>query len=189
MKILVDFLPVIAFFAVYKIYGAVVSTDNAMFAATIAIMLVMTVQISIQWLRTRTVNRMLLISGVLVIVFGSITLILRDALFIQWKPTILNWLFAVAFLLSRFIGKQTLIERMMGQSIELPQEMWRRLNIMWILNFALLGAANVYVVYNYSEAVWVNFKLYGMLGLTFLMALIQGMYIARFLPEQPGSET
>jgi intracellular septation protein len=188
MQILIDFLPIIAFFGVYKLYGSFVSADDAMFAATIAIMIVMTVQISVQWLRTRTVNRMLLISGVLVLVFGGITLMLRDALFIQWKPTILNWLFALAFLGSQFIGKQTLIERMMGHAIELPQPIWRRLNFMWVINFALLGAANIYVVYNFSEAAWVNFKLYGMLGLTLLMALIQGVYIARCLPEQEGSQ-
>jgi intracellular septation protein len=189
MQLLVDFLPIIAFFGVYKAYGALVSADGAMFAATIAIMIVMTVQISLQWLRKRTVNRMMLISGVLVLVFGSITLLLRDALFIQWKPTILNWLFAFAFLASRFIGKQTLIEKIMGQTIELPQFVWRRLNLMWVANFLLLGAANIYVVYNFSEPAWVNFKLYGMLGLTLLMALVQGFYIARYLPEQPRSES
>ena len=189
MQLLVDFLPIIAFFAVYKGYGALVSPDDAMFAATAAIMLVMTVQIAIQWLRTRTVNRMLLISGVLVLIFGGITLLLRDALFIQWKPTILNWLFAFAFLGSRFIGEKTLIERMMGHAIELPQTMWQRLNLMWVLNFVILGAANIYVVYNFSEAAWVNFKLYGMLGLTLLMALAQGVWIARYLPEEQREES
>ena len=189
MQLLVDFLPIIAFFGVYQIYGALVSTDDAMFAATIAIMLVMTVQIAVQWLRTRTVNRIMLISGVLVLVFGSITLLLRDALFIQWKTTILNWLLAIAFLASRFIGKQTLIEKILGETIALPQVIWRRLNLMWVINFVLLGAINLYVVYSFSESTWVKFKMYGILGLTLLMAVIQGIYIARHLPEQPGSNS
>lgn len=189
MQILVDFLPIIVFFAVYKGYGALVSPDDAMFAATGAIMVVMTIQIAIQWLRTRTVNKMLLISGVLVLLFGSITLLLRDALFIQWKPTILNWLFAVAFLASRYIGKATLIERMMSHAIELPGRMWRQLNVMWVVYFLVLGAANIYVVYNFSEAVWVDFKLYGMLGLTLLMVVIQALWIARNLPDPPAEES
>ena len=189
MQLLVDFLPIIVFFAVYKGYGALVSADDAMFAATAAIMIVMSIQIGIQWLRKRTVNKMLLISGVLVLIFGGITLILRDALFFQWKPTILNWLFALAFLASRFVGKKTLIERMMSHAIELPDFMWRRLNLMWVANFTLLGAANIYVVYHFSEEAWVNFKLYGMLGLTLLMALAQGLWIAKYLPDQPKEES
>jgi intracellular septation protein len=185
MKVLADFLPIIVFFAVYQIYGAVVSKDEAMFAATIAIMVVMTIQIAVQWLRTRTVNRIMLISGVLVLVFGGITLMLRDALFIQWKVTILNWLLAIGFLASHFIGRQTLIEKLLGESIELPQLIWRRLNLLWVGNFALIGAINLYVVYNFSEATWVTFKFYGLLGLTLVMAVIQGIYISRHLTEAP----
>jgi intracellular septation protein len=189
MQILVDFLPIIAFVAVYQIYGALVSADDAMFAATIAIMLVMTVQILIQWIRTRTVNRILLVSGVLVLIFGGITLALRDIAFIQWKPTILNWLLAAACLVSQFVGKQTLIERMLSEAIALPQRVWRRLNLMWVGNFALLGAINLYVVYNFSEAAWVKFKLYGLIGLPLLMGLIQGIYISRYLPDDAGDKS
>jgi intracellular septation protein len=188
MQLLVDFLPIIVFFGVYKSYGLFGSPDNALYAATAAIMVVMTIQIAVQWLRNRTVNKMLLVSGVLVLVFGSITLVLRNALFIQWKPTILNWLFAVAFLASGYFGKQTLIERMMGHAIELPAPMWRRLNLMWVGYFSLLGAVNIYVVYNFSEAFWVNFKLYGMLGLTVVMALVQGIWIAKNQPHERQSE-
>ena len=130
MQLLIDFFPIIVFFAAYKYAG--------MYAATGAIIVAMGVQIAIQWFRQGTVNKMLLTSGALVAVFGGITLAVRDPIFIQWKPTIVNALFAGAFLASRFFGDQTLTERMMGHAIELSQEMWRQLNLMWIGNFAFL---------------------------------------------------
>jgi intracellular septation protein len=170
MQILIDFFPIIVFFVTYKLYG--------MYAATGAIIIAMAVQIALQWLRERTVSKMLLTSGALVAVFGGITLLLRDPIFIQWKPTIVNWLFAAAFLASRYIGETTLTERMMGHAVELDGLMWRQLNLMWVGNFSFLGAANIYVVYNFDEATWVNFKLFGMLGLTLLMALGQALWIA-----------
>ncbi|HEX9878035.1 MAG TPA: septation protein A [Gammaproteobacteria bacterium] len=169
MQLLIDFLPIIVFFGTYKVAG--------MYAATAAIIIAMALQIGIQWLRTRTVNKMLLTSGILVAFFGGVTLLLRDPIFIQWKPTIVNLLFAAAFLGSRFIGEKTLIERIMGHAIELDTATWRQLNGLWVGNFAFLAAANLYVVYNFDEATWVNFKLFGMLGLTLAMVLIQAVWI------------
>jgi len=170
MQILIDFLPIIVFFATYKFAG--------MYAATGAIMVAMALQIGFQWVRDRTVSKMLLTSGILVAVFGGITLLLRNPIFIQWKPTVVNWLFAAAFLGSRYIGEKTLTERMMGEAVQLESVMWRQLNLMWIGNFSFLGAANLYVVYNFDEATWVNFKLFGMLGLTLVMVVIQVLWIA-----------
>ena len=170
MQILIDFLPIIVFFATYKFAG--------MYAATGAIMVAMALQIGFQWVRDRTVSKMLLTSGILVAVFGGITLLLRNPIFIQWKPTVVNWLFAAAFLGSRYIGEKTLTERMMGEAVQLEPVMWRQLNLMWIGNFSFLGAANLYVVYNFDEATWVNFKLFGMLGLTLVMVVIQVLWIA-----------
>ena len=188
MQLLFDFLPIIAFFAVYQIYGAVVSTEDAMFAATIAIMVVMTIQIAVQWFRTRTVNRIILISGVLVLVFGGITLVLREGMFIQWKVTILNWLLAIGFLASHFIGTRTLVEKVLGEAIALPQIIWRRLNLLWVVNFAAIGALNLYVVYTFSEPTWVKFKFYGLIPLTLLMALVTGIYVSRHVTEAPAKE-
>ena len=170
MQIIVDFLPIIVFFVTYQVAG--------LYAATGAIIVAMSLQIGFQWLKDRTVNKMLLTSGVLVAVFGGITLLLRDPIFIQWKPTVVNWLFAAVFLGSRYIGQKTLTERVMGQAVELDPVMWRQLNLMWVGNFTFLGAANLYVVYNFDEATWVNFKLFGMLGLTLVMVLIQVLWIA-----------
>jgi len=176
MQLLFDFFPIIVFFVVFKVYG--------MYAATAAIMIAMAVQIAVQWLRTKTVSKMLLISGLLVGVFGGMTLILRNPLFIQWKPTIVNALFAVAFLGSQFIGKQTIVERIMGHAIQLPGRMWAQLNVIWIANFVVLAVANIYVVYNYSEEIWVDFKLFGTLGLTLITAVGQAVWIAMNTSDQ-----
>jgi intracellular septation protein len=170
MQLLIDFFPIIVFFAAYKYAG--------MYVATGAIMVAMGAQIAIQWFKQGSVNKMLLTSGALVAVFGGITLAVRNPIFIQWKPTIVNALFAGAFMASRFFGDRTLTERMMGHAIELSQDMWRQLNLMWVGNFAFLGAANIYVVYNFDEAAWVNFKLFGMLGLTLDMVVVQAIWIA-----------
>ena len=181
LQIVVDFLPIIVFFVTYQFAG--------MYAATGAIIVAMGVQIGYQWLRDRTVNKMLLTSGALVAVFGGITLLLQNPIFIQWKPTVVNWLFAAVFLGSRYIGRKTLTERVMGQAIELDTVMWRQLNLMWVGNFAFLGAANLYVVYNFDEATWVNFKLFGMLGLTLIMVVIQVAWIAARTSGQQQEES
>ena len=175
MQLLVDFFPLVVFFVVYKL------TD--ILWATAAIIVATVVALALQWLRSRTINRMQLISGALVAVFGGITLLLGDGIFIQWKPTIVYLLFAAAFLASQYIGGKTIVERLMGEAIALQLEDWRALNVMWVLFFAAMAALNLYVVYSFNEAVWVNFKLFGTLALTIAMILLQAVWISRRLPE------
>jgi intracellular septation protein len=182
MQPFVDLLPIILFFGVYSIYDSI-------YLATGALMAAMTIQITYQWLRQGQVSKMLLISGGIALVFGGATLVLQNALFIQWKPTIANWLFAAVFAASRYFGDKTLIERMMGDSLELPKPVWLQLNWMWIANFTLLGAANLYVVYNYSEEFWVRFKLISIIAFTLLSFLITVLWVWRHLPEQQENET
>lgn len=170
MQLLIDFFPIVVFFVAYKVYG--------MYVATAAIIVAMAVQIAYQWVRHRKVNNMLLVSGALVAVLGGITLALRDPVFLQWKPTVVNWLFAAAFLGSQMFGEKTLTERVMGHAMELDQALWRQLNLIWVVNFLVLGIANLYVVYNFDEATWVNFKLFGMIGLTLLTAVGQALWIS-----------
>src|SRR5262245_14234677 len=170
MQLLFDVFPVVVFFVVYRFYD--------IYTATVAIIVTMAVQIAYQWLRYRKVNRMFLVSGILVAVFGGITLVLRNPIFVQWKPTVVNWLFAVVFLGSQFVGPKTLIERVMGHAIELEPAFWRQLNVMWVVAFFGLGAANLYVVYNFSEKTWVDFKLFGMTGLLLLVAVSQAVWIS-----------
>lgn len=170
MQLLIDFFPIVVFFVAYKVYG--------MYVATAAIIVAMAVQIAYQWVRHRKVNNMLLVSGALVALLGGITLALRDPVFLQWKPTVVNWLFAAAFLGSQMFGEKTLTERVMGHAMELDQALWRQLNLIWVVNFLVLGIANLYVVYNFDEATWVNFKLFGMIGLTLLTAVGQAIWIS-----------
>jgi intracellular septation protein len=130
---------------------------------------------------------MQLVTLVLVVLLGGATLAFQDKAFIQWKPTIVNWLFAVGFLATQFIGDKTVVERLMGSSMELPKAIWSRLNLAWVAFFIAVGIVNLYVAYNFSEEIWVDFKLFGMLGLTILFIVLQGLYIAKHAkePEAP----
>lgn len=173
MKLLVDFFPIVLFFAAYKL--------GDIYIATLAAMVGSVLQVAYMWLRTRKVETMHLVSLVLIVVFGSATWFLKDPNFIKWKPTVLNWLFAVFFLGSQWIGREPIIQRMMGSQIELPSAIWRRLNLAWTVYFVVIGVINLYVAFNYEESVWVNFKLFGMLGLTIAFVLLQSVFLARHL--------
>jgi intracellular septation protein len=218
MKFLFDLLPVILFFAAYKLYG--------IYPAIVVIMIATVVQVGYTKVKHRKVEKMHLITLALVVVLGGATLILQDKAFFMWKPTLVNWLFAAAFIGSHFIGsRKTVIERMMSHAIEAPAPVWLRLNISWILFFILMGLANLYVANFFfeanaalsaaagkivdletcgnemtgqllqlcqqakaSEADWVDFKLYGMMGLTFVFVIAQGFYLARHMPQEAKPE-
>jgi intracellular septation protein len=169
MDLLIALFPVAVFFTVYRLQG--------IYAATVAIILALGVSIVVEWWRHRKLNMMLVVSAGFALVLGGITLALRNPLYIQWKFTIVYWLFAAAFLGSQFIGSKTLTERVMGAAIELESALWRQLNLMWVVAFGLIGAINLFVVYHYDEATWVNFKLFGTLGFIVVTALAQGVWI------------
>ena len=181
MQLLFDFFPIIVFYAFYKLQG--------FYAATIAIIVAMAIQITVQWLWKRTVSKMLLISGGLVAVLGGITLWLDDPVFLQWKVTIASWLFGSAFIMSHFLGSQTLVQRVLGHVIDLEQTIWRQLNLIWIANFVLLGGVNLYVMHNFDMDTWVNFKLYGVLAFSLVTAFAQAVLIARHMPDEQQEET
>ena len=170
MQALFDLFPLLIFLAAY-LYGGI-------YVGTTALMAAMVVAVAIQYARQRTVSKMLLTSTVLVLVFGGITLTLRNPIFFQWKPTIVNVLFAAAFLGSRFFGEKTLTERMMGHAIDLDKALWRQLNILWVGTFLFLAGANLVVLYNFDEQTWAFFKVFGSLGITFVMVLLQAAWIA-----------
>ena len=175
MQLLFDFLPVIAFFVAYKLAD--------IYIATITLIAATALQMSIQWVRKRRLNPMHLVSAGLVLVFGGLTLLIRDSAFIMWKPTVVNWLFAAAFLVSfwRRLGHKPLVQRLMSATdadFKLEAAQWRRLNWMWIIFFVVMGAVNVAVFRSFHESTWVNFKLFGMFGLTLVFIVIQGFWIA-----------
>jgi len=175
MKLLLDFLPILFFFVAYKLSDIYVATA-VIIVATIA-------HVAYSWVTTRKVASMQLVTLAIILIFGGLTLYLHDEQFIKWKPTVINWLFGGAFLLSQFVGDKTAIERMMGGSLVLPGSIWRRLNLSWVIFFVVMGAANLYVMSHYDRDTWVNFKLFGMLGLTFIFMILQSVYLSRHLPE------
>jgi intracellular septation protein len=180
MKMLFDFFPILLFFAAYKLKGIYVATAVAI--------VVTLLQVGYLWWRHRRVEPMHLVTLGMIVIFGGATLYLHDEQFIKWKPTVINWLFGLAFLASQFVGDKPLIQRMMAASIALPQPVWYRLNLSWALFFLVLGAINLFVVYNFDTDVWVNFKLFGMLGLTVAFALLQAIFLARHLPEPESTK-
>jgi intracellular septation protein len=171
MQFLIDLLPVIAFFVAYKMAGIYVATG----VLIVGVLL----QTLVSWIRHRKVSGMLLVSAVLVLVFGGLTLLIHDPVFIKWKPTIVNWLFAVAFLVTQYTRGPSIVQRMLGENVTLDDASWKRLNLMWIGFFLFAGTLNILVAYRYDEATWVNFKLFGLMGLTLVFALAQGVWIAR----------
>jgi intracellular septation protein len=176
MKFLYDFFPVLLFFIAYKMYDIYVATAVAIAAAF--------VQTAGFWIKHRRFEKMHLVTFGLLAFFGGLTLILKDPVFIKWKPTVINWLFAVVFTGSLWIGKKPMIERMMSHAIQVDQPIWNRLNWAWVVFFIIMGAINLYVAFNYDEATWVNFKLFGMMGLTFVFVIGQALYLSRYMPEE-----
>jgi len=173
-KFLYDFFPILLFFTAYKIYDIYVATAVAIVASF--------AQVGFSWFRHRHVENMHLATLVLITVLGGATLLLHDETFIKWKPTVVNWLFAIVFLGSQFIGKKTLVQRMMEGNLTLNTEsIWTRLNLMWVTFFITMGAINLYVAFNFDTNIWVNFKLFGMLGLTLIFMVVQALYLSRYI--------
>jgi intracellular septation protein len=178
MKLLFDFFPILLFFLTFKLYE---DPKQGVMAATAVAIAATFVQVGIAWWRNRKVEKMHLITLALLVVLGGTTLVLQDELFIKWKPTAVNWLFALVFLATQFIGEKPLVQRMMEGNIQLPTPVWGRLNASWVTFFLAVGIANLYVVYNFDTETWVNFKLFGLLGLTLAFVIAQGFYLARHI--------
>jgi len=176
MKLLFDFFPILLFFIAYKMYDIYVATAVAIAAAALQTLLF--------WVKHRRFEKMHLVTFGLLAVFGGLTLILKDPVFIKWKPTVINWLFAVVFLGSHWIGAKPLVQRMMEHAVQVPAPVWLRLSWMWIGFFTAVGVVNLYVAFNYSENTWVNFKLFGILGLTLAFVVLQALYLGRYMQEE-----
>jgi intracellular septation protein len=200
MKFLFDLLPVLLFFAAYKFAngsqeashallsqalgdGIAVSQAPILIATAVAILATIG---QVIWLmaRGKKVEVMLWVSLAIIVVFGGATLLFHDATFIKWKPTVLYWLFAGTLAGAALFLKRNLIRSLMQEQIELPEPVWIKLNLSWIGFFAVMGVLNLYVAFSYSEETWVDFKLYGGMGLMFLFVLAQGALLSRHIDEK-----
>ncbi len=169
MQLLVDYIPLVVFILAYFYQD--------IFFATGMLMVAMPVVLLLQWLMTKKINKIYAASTVLVLVLGGATLAFRNPTFLYWKPTVLNWLIAIVFLGSQWIGDKTVVQRMLQNAAELSADQWVRLNQIWVVFFSIVGGINIYVAYNFSEAFWVKFKLFGMLGLTLIFVIIQSIWL------------
>lgn len=175
MKFLFDYLPIMCFFIAYKLWGVYVATAVAMGVSFL--------QVSAYWLKNRRFEKLHLITLVLILLLGGSTLIFHNVIFIKWKPTVVYWLFSSILFGSQYIGKQPVLQRMLNDKVPLPSRTWQHLNLSWALFFAFLGALNLYILYHYDTNTWVNFKLFGTLGLTFAFVILQACYMARHMKE------
>lgn len=175
MKFLFDLFPVILFFIVFKTLGIYAATAAAI-VATLA---------QIGWVKFKhgKVDGMLIASGAIIVVFGGATLLLHDETFIKWKPTVLYWLFAVVLFTAELFWNKNLIRTVMQQQITLPDPIWRRLNHAWAGFFAAMGVLNLYVAYHFATETWVDFKLFGTMGLMIVFVVLQSLYLGKYMKE------
>ncbi|MES2956627.1 MAG: septation protein A [Pseudomonadota bacterium] len=209
MKLLADFLPIILFFAAFKfagsdkdaaaafasehfgflVSGGTVGPDEApVLLATLVVIIATLAQVLLLKLRGRKVDTMLWVSLVLVAVLGGLTIWFHSETFIKWKPTLLYWVMAGAFLLGPLLFGKNLLRLLLGEQLQLPDAVWQRLNWAWVGFFAAMGALNLWVAYTFSTDTWVNFKLFGGIGLMLVFTIAQGLYLSRHLPDEPAAK-
>ena len=178
MKFFFDIFPVILFFIAFKLGDIFIATGVAI-AATFA-------QIGWVWFKHRKVDTMLWASLGIITVFGGMTLIFHDETFIKWKPTILYWAFAVAMLIGTLLFGKNLIRSLLAEQMKLPESIWNKVNWSWIGFFVFMGFANLAVAFafNFSTDDWVNFKLFGGMGLMFIFVIIQGLILSKYIEEE-----
>ena len=208
MKILFDFLPIALFFGMFKyaegnkdwaastatdwlgfmVSGGVVGPAEApMLLATVVVIIATLLQIV--WLKARgkKVDTMLWVSLGLVTVLGSATIYFHSESFIKWKPTVLYWVMGGALLFGQLVMKKNGIKAIMGAQMSLADDIWRKLNYSWVAFFTVMGFINLWVAYTFSTAAWVNFKLFGGLGLMFVFVMVQALYLNKH--AQPAATT
>jgi intracellular septation protein len=190
MKQILEFLPIVLFYGAYQMDGETLTvgawshTFDGIFSAT-AVLMIATIGVWLVMLAiTQRNDKRLMWMMVAVVVFGTATLVLRDQRFIQWKPTVFNWVMAALFFGSQFVSEKTLLERLLGQQLVLSEVIWKRLNALWVTNFIVVGALNLYVAYQYAEALWVSYKLYSSIGFMVLMILLTLMIVAPHLKSE-----
>ncbi|MBD8600506.1 septation protein A [Pseudomonas sp. W2Oct36] len=192
MKQFIDFIPLILFFIVYKISPQAVDVlghsfmVGGIYSATAMLIASSLVVYGVLYVRQGKLEKSQWLTLIACLVFGSLTLAFHSETFLKWKAPVVNWVFALIFAGSHFIGDRLLIQRIMGHALTLPQAVWTKLNIAWIVFFLFCGAANLYVAFTYQEF-WVDFKVFGSLGMTLLFLVGQGIYLARHIHDTDPS--
>lgn len=210
MKLLLDFLPIALFFGIFKyaesntawaaqfatqtlgflVSGGVVGPKEApVLLATVVVIAATAMQIVVAKLRGKKVDLMLWISFALVAVLGGATIFFHNEDFIKWKPTGLYWMAGTALVVAQWIFKKNGIKALMGSQLELPATVWAKLNVAWALFFLVMGALNLWVAYTYPTAIWVNFKLFGIMGLMLVFAVGQAFFLGKYLPKEDVKES
>ena len=194
MKQFIDFIPLILFFIVYKLDPRSVELAGqtfelgGIFSATAVLIISSVVVYGTLFLLQRKLEKGQWLTLLACLVFGGMTLAFHSETFLKWKAPVVNWLFALAFAGSHFIGDKVLIKRMMGHALSLPDAIWTRLNVAWIGFFLFCGAANLFVAFTY-QSIWVDFKVFGSLGMTVLFLIAQGIYLSRHLHDTDPTDT
>jgi len=210
MKILFDFLPIVLFFAAFKyaegnsawaaafatsqfgwlVSGGTVGEKEApVLLATVVVIIATLAQVAWIKLRGRKVDTMLWVSLVLVVGLGGLTIYFHNENFIKWKPSVLYWVMGLALWLSPLLFGRNLLKVLMGEQIRLPARIWHRLNFAWVAFFGLMGLLNLWVAYTFSTSTWVNFKLFGGIGLMVVFTLAQGLYLGKHIEDEPAETT
>ena len=210
MKLLLDFLPVILFFGMFKyadghadwaarfatdhlgfmVSGGVVGTEEApVLLATVVVIVATFVQISYLLARRQKIDLILWITFAIVVVLGGATIWFHNPTFFKWKLSVLYWGMGLAFWASQAIFRKNLLQALIGEQLVLPAPVWQRLNVAWIAFYAAMGVLNLYVAYNYSTSTWANFKVFGATGLMLAFMIAQGFYVSRYLEPAPAKET
>ena len=192
VKQFIDFIPLLLFFIVYKIDPRAVDIlghsfmVGGIFSATAMLIISSLVVYGILFITQRKLEKSQWLTLIACLVFGSLTLAFHSEAVLKWKAPVVNWLFALAFAGSHFIGDRPLIQRIMGHALTLPQPIWTRLNIAWVFFFLFCGTANLYVAFTYQDF-WVDFKVFGSLGMTLLFLVGQGIFLARHMHDADPS--
>ena len=177
MKLLIDFFPIILFFVAFKAWG--------IYAATAVAIVATIVQIAYLRFKNGKVEPMQWISLAVIVLFGGATLLAHDENFIKWKPTVLYWLMGGALLIGHLIFKKNFIKTLMGAQMQLPEHVWGKLNWAWTAFFAVMGVLNLWIAFNFDTDTWVNFKMFGGLGLMVVFIIAQAIFLSRYLKDVP----
>ncbi|CAH0990462.1 putative intracellular septation protein A [Sinobacterium norvegicum] len=190
MKQIAELIPIILFFITYRMDGSQISvagfdyTFDGIYSATTVLIIATIAEAVISRIITGKLEKRQLWMVLAVCVFGGLTLVLRNNAFIMWKPTIFNWGMAAVFIASQLISHKNLLERMLGSQLNLPKKVWTRLSNLWVANFIIVGALNLFVAYHYSEEFWVDYKLFSSIGFTVLLSIITVAVLAPHLKDE-----